>query len=39
MKFILNLVNKILFGILSQSFNHNFTFNLLIPNFTIFNIT
>jgi hypothetical protein len=37
-KFILNLVNKILFGILSQSFNHNFPFNLLIPNFTIFKI-
>ena len=37
-KFILNLVNKILFGIWSHSFNHNFAFNLLIPNFTIFKI-
>jgi hypothetical protein len=27
----LNLVNKILFGILSHSFNHNFAFHLLIP--------
>ena len=34
-KFILNLVNIILFGILSHSFNHNFAFNFLIPNFTI----
>ena len=30
----MNLVNKILFGILSESFNHNFAFHLLIPNFT-----
>ena len=37
-KFILNLVNKILFSILSHSFNHNFAFNILIPNFTIFKI-
>ena len=35
---LMNLVNKILFGILSHSFNHNFAFNLLIPNFTIFKI-
>jgi hypothetical protein len=38
MKFKLNFVNKILFGILSHSFNHNFAFNLLISNFTIFKI-
>ena len=31
----MNLVNKILFGILSHSFNHNFAIHLLIPNFTI----
>jgi hypothetical protein len=37
-KFILNLVNKTIFGILSHNFNHNFTFHLLIPNFTIFKI-
>jgi uncharacterized membrane protein YccF (DUF307 family) len=38
MQFILNLINTILFGILSHSFNHNFVFHLLIPNFTIFKI-
>ena len=35
---MLNLVNKILFGILSHNFNHNFAIHLLIPNFTIFKI-